>query len=45
MTINSKRSREYVERINDQIRDIQSKYSISIERHIENIKNRYRQEL
>lgn len=44
-TINSKRSREYVERINDQIRDIQSKYSISIERHIENIKNRYRQEL
>ena len=45
MTINSKRSREYVERINDQIRDIQSKYSIPIERHIENIKNRYRQEL
>lgn len=44
-TINSKRSREYVERINDQIRDIQSKYSIPIERHIENIKNRYRQEL
>lgn len=42
-TINSKRSREYVERINDQIRDIQSKYSIPIERHIENIKNRYRQ--
>lgn len=45
MTINSKRSREYVERINDQIRDVQSKYSIPIERHIENIKNRYRQEL
>lgn len=45
MTINSKRSREYVERINDQVRDIQSKYSIPIERHIENIKNRYRQEL
>lgn len=45
MTINSKRSREYVERINDQIRDIQSKYSIPIERHIENIRNRYRQEL
>ncbi len=44
-TINSKRSREYVERINDQIRDIQNKYSIPIERHIENIKNRYRQEL
>lgn len=45
MTINSKRSREYVERINDQIRDIQCKYSIPIERHIENIKNRYRQDL
>lgn len=44
-TINSKRSREYVERINDQVRDIQSKYSIPIERHIENIRNRYRQEL
>lgn len=42
MTMNSKRSREYVERINDQIRDIQSKYSIPIERHIENINRKYR---
>ena len=40
-----KHIKEYVERINDQIRDIQSKYSIPIERHIENIRNRYRQEL
>ena len=41
LTMTNKYSIQYVERINKQILDIKSKYSISKEKHIENISKKY----
>ena len=41
LTMTNKYSIQYVERINKQILDIKSRYSISKEKHIENISKKY----